>query len=259
MSGLIQKDMCLLLQRSRVLIILIGVGAIMSFTTDGSFVIGYLAMTCAILTVGTISYDEFDNGYPFLFTLPITKKTYVTGKYVFCMLGGLIGWGISVVIVICCTLIKGGEFSVSDIWDILAFIPVIDLIVAIMLPIQLKFGAEKSRIAIFVIGGGSWAAGTLLMNNLPQDYHLPALFSNLDKNVVTVSLIVICILAIAVSYIIKSAYYGEERVLKGGSVADVNRITKPFASLYFPRFWVWSLLRFFCLYAGMRYMCISSG
>ena len=105
-------------------------------------------------------------------------------------------------IFICCTLIKDGEFSVSDIWDTLAFIPVIGLIAALMLPIQLKFGAEKSRIAIFVIGGGAWAAVTLLMNNLPEDYHLPALFSNLDKNVVTVSLIVICILAIAVSYII---------------------------------------------------------
>ena len=48
MSGLIPKDMCLLLQRSKVFIVLIGVGAIMGFTTDGSFVIGYLAMTCSI-------------------------------------------------------------------------------------------------------------------------------------------------------------------------------------------------------------------
>lgn len=74
MSGLMQKDICILLQRSRVLVVLIGVGAIMGFSTDGSFVIGFLTITCAILTVGTISYDEYDNGYPFLFTLPITKK-----------------------------------------------------------------------------------------------------------------------------------------------------------------------------------------
>lgn len=105
-------------------------------------------------------------------------------------------------IFICCTLIKGGEFTVSDILDTLAFIPVIGLIVALMLPIQLKFGAEKSRIAIIVIGGGAWAAGSLLMNNLPDEYHLPALISNLDENVVTVSLIVLCILSIAVSYFI---------------------------------------------------------
>lgn len=202
MSGLIQKDMCLLLQRSRVLVVLIAVGAIMGFSTDGSFVIGYLAMTCAILTVGTISYDEFDNGYPFLFTLPITKKTYVTGKYVFCMLGGLIGWGISVVIIICCTLIKGGEYTVSDIWNTLAFIPVIGLIVALMLPIQLKFGAEKSRIAIIAIGAGAWAVGTILLNHLPDNLQPPALLSNLNDLTVTIFLIGLCLVGLAVSYLI---------------------------------------------------------
>ena len=75
MSGLIQKDICLFLQRSKVLIVLIGIGAIMGFSTDGSFIIVFLTLICAILTVGTISYDEFDNGYPFLIALPITKKT----------------------------------------------------------------------------------------------------------------------------------------------------------------------------------------
>lgn len=202
MSGLMQKDMCLLLQRSRVLVVLIAVGAIMGFSTDGSFVIGYLAMTCSILTVGTISYDEFDNGFPFLFTLPITKKTYVTGKYVFCMLGGLIGWGISVVIVICCTLIKGGEFTVSDIWNTLAFIPVIGLIVALMLPIQLKFGAEKSRIAIIAIGAGAWAVGTILLNHLPDNLQLPDLVSNLDENIAAISVIVLSVLSLVISYFI---------------------------------------------------------
>lgn len=116
------------------------------------------------------------------------------------MLGGLIGWCVSVVIFICCTLIKGGEFSASDILDTVAFIPVLALILAVIIPIQLKFGAEKGRIAIIVFAGGAWAIGTLLMNNLPDEYHLPALISKLDENVFTVSLIVLCILSIAVSY-----------------------------------------------------------
>lgn len=202
MGGLMQKDLCLLLQRSRVLVILIGIAAIMGSSTDGSFVIGFLTLTCAILTVGTISYDEFDNGYPFLFTLPITKKTYVIGKYIFCILGGLIGWCVSVVIFSCCTLIKGGSFSASDILDTAAFIPVLGLIVALMLPIQLKFGAEKARIAIIVIGGGIWAIGSLLMNSLPDDFQLPVSLSNLDSQTVMILLIGFCLAALAVSYLI---------------------------------------------------------
>lgn len=202
MSGLMQKDMCLLLQRSRVLVVLIGISAIMGFSTDGSFVIGFLTMTCAILTVGTISYDEFDNGYPFLFTLPITKKTYVTGKYVFCILGGLIGWCISVVIFICCTLIKGSVFSAPDIFDTAAFIPVLGLIVALMLPIQLKFGTEKGRIAIIAIGGSAWAIGALLMRHLPEDFQPPAFISKLDDLAIIIFLIGFCLVSIAVSYLI---------------------------------------------------------
>lgn len=202
MGGLMQKDMCLLLQRSRALVVLIGIGAIMGFSTDGSYVIGFLTMTCAILTVGTISYDEFDNGYPFLFTLPITKKTYVTGKYIFCILGGLIGWCISVIIFVCCTLIKGGVFSASEILDFAAFIPVLAMIVTLMLPIQLKFGAEKGRIAIMAIGGGVWAVGTLLFNNLPDDPQPSVMLSNLNVHTVTIFIIGFCLLALAVSYLI---------------------------------------------------------
>ena len=108
MRGLLQKDFCLLLQRSKVLLVMLGVGFLMGFSTEGtSFVIGYMTMLCAILAIGTISYDEFDNGYPFLLTLPITKKTYVYSKYVFCLLTNLVGWVISIVILMGCMGVKG--------------------------------------------------------------------------------------------------------------------------------------------------------
>ena len=81
MLGMMQKDLCLLLQRSRAMITIVGVGILIGFSTDGSFMTGYLSMISAILAIGTISYDEFDNGYPFLMTLPITRKGYVLAKY----------------------------------------------------------------------------------------------------------------------------------------------------------------------------------
>ena len=84
-----RKDLCLLLQRSRAMIIMVGVGVIIGFSTDGGFLIGYLTMISAILSIGTISYDEFDNGYPFLLTLPVTRKSYVMAKYLFCLASNL--------------------------------------------------------------------------------------------------------------------------------------------------------------------------
>ena len=202
MRGLMQKDLCLLLQRSRVLFILVGVGVLMGFSTDGSFVVGYLTLICAILTVGTISYDEFDNGYPFLMTLPITKKTYVIGKYLFCLFGGLTGWVVSVVIYLCCIVIKGNAIAASNLLEILAFIPILGLITAIMLPLQLKYGAEKSRIVIAVVAGGVWALGYLGNGFLPDHTQIPAFLLRLGDVLIPLLLLVICLVMLAFSYLI---------------------------------------------------------
>ena len=202
MRGLMQKDLCLLLQRSRILFVLVGIGVLMGVSTDGSFVIGYLTMICAILTVGTISYDEFDNGYPFLLTLPITKRTYVIGKYLFCILGGLVGWFVSVAIVLCCGMAKGNAMAASNLVEAIMFIPVLGLITAIMLPLQLKFGAEKSRVVIVSVGGGAWALGYFAMKFLPDDIRVPAFLLELDDATGLVFLLAICLVVLAVSYLI---------------------------------------------------------
>lgn len=201
MGGLLQKDICLLFQRSRVLLILIGVGILMGFSTDGSFVIGYLTMLCAILTISTISYDEYDNGYPFLFTLPITKKIYVLSKYLFCLFGGMAGWAISVVIYVGCRIVKGDSF-LSDQWmEALCFIPVFGLIIAIMLPMQLKFGAEKSRLVIAAIAGGAFALGYVGKQFLPAHLKVPAFLSEISEATGMEVLVGISLAAIIVSYL----------------------------------------------------------
>lgn len=201
MRGLMQKDVCLLLQRSRVLLVLIGVGILMGFSTDGSFVIGYMTMLCAILTIGTISYDEFDNGYPFLLTLPITRKTYVIGKYVFCLLGDLIGWALSVVIFAGCTIAKGSGLLAIQIMETVAFIPVFVIITAIMLPLQLKFGAEKSRVMIAILGGGAFALGYIGKRFLPANFELPAFLLEMSDLTAMVIFIIFGLAALLISYL----------------------------------------------------------
>lgn len=202
MYGLMQKDLCLLFQRSRALIVLIGVGILTGFTTDGSFVVGYLTMICAILTIGTISYDEFDNGYPFLLTLPITRKTYVAGKYLFCLLGGLAGWVLSVLLYAVCAMAKGAVFTASDLVETVAFLPVFALMTAIMFPIQLKYGAEKSRLAVFAVGGFIYAVAFFVMRYLPDAAQLPAFLAAVSPLAVAAVLLLLSLASLAVSYLI---------------------------------------------------------
>lgn len=167
MLGLMRKDLCLLLQRSRAIIIMVGVGVIIGFSTDGGFLIGYLTMISAILSIGTISYDEFDNGYPFLLTLPVTRKSYVMAKYLFCLASNLAGWAAASVIYAGCCLLKGERFGMEQLTDALAILPVAGLMTAVMLPLQLKYGAEKSRLALAVLFGGIGVLGALGMKLFP--------------------------------------------------------------------------------------------
>lgn len=77
MKGLLIKDMKLMknMRNSIVMILLIAVG-MGSYLKDGSFLIVYLSLIGATFTTSTLSYDEFDNGYSFLFSLPVTRKSY---------------------------------------------------------------------------------------------------------------------------------------------------------------------------------------
>lgn len=71
MKGLFQKDIALIASRNRSVLLFVVIGFMMAFSMDGAFVVGYLSILSALLTVGTITYDEFDNGYPFLLTLSL--------------------------------------------------------------------------------------------------------------------------------------------------------------------------------------------
>lgn len=197
MLGLMRKDLCLLLQRSRALAIMVGVGVIIGFSTDGGFLMGYLTMISAILSIGTISYDEFDNGYPFLLTLPVTRRSYVTAKYLFCLLGVLAGWAAASVIFAGCCLVKGEGFRMEQLTEALAFLPVAGLMTAVMLPLQLKYGAEKSRLALAVLAGGVVALGYVGVKLFPG---LPDSLSGVSNAVFGAALVCLCIAALAVSF-----------------------------------------------------------
>lgn len=197
MLGLMRKDLCLLLQRSRTLVIMVGVGVIIGFSTDGGFLMGYLTMISTILSIGTISYDEFDNGYPFLLTLPVTRKRYVTAKYLFCLASNLAGWAAASVIFAGCCLVKGEGFRMAQLTDALAFLPLAGLMTAVMLPLQLKYGAEKSRLALAVLAGVVVALGYVGVKLFPG---LPDSLSGVSETVFGAVFVCLCIAALAVSF-----------------------------------------------------------
>lgn len=157
MKGLLTKDFRLLLQQKRIFAVFILIAGIFNFGTDGSFVVSYMTLMGSIFVISTISYDEYDNGMPFLMTLPASRKTYVREKYVFGIILGIAMWLLGVALALGGWLINSSKGDIYDINEIMVTavmsIPIFVIIISFMLPIQLKFGAEKGRTAMAVVFG----------------------------------------------------------------------------------------------------------
>lgn len=171
MKGLLIKDCRLLMRQKNFFLILVIVGlGTMATSDEPGFFIGYLSFVFPMFVLSTISYDEFDNGNAFLFSLPITRTEYVREKYVFGIVTGMAAWLSAVIVTTVYQLIVLPGFEVSE-W-ILASIAIIGGIVfllSFMIPIHLKFGGEKGRIAmlggigvVFIVGFIAYKTGELL-------------------------------------------------------------------------------------------------
>ena len=155
MAGLFQKDIRLILQNKQAILLFAFLAVFFCFTQQSTFVISYLSFLCTILTISTISYDENDNGYAFLMTLPVNYKEYVYEKYLFCIMGGVLSWGFSVALCFIADIIRNVPLVLGEeLMEVLPLIPAFAIIASIFIPFQLKFGGEKSRIAMVGLCGG---------------------------------------------------------------------------------------------------------
>ncbi len=162
MKGLLTKDIRLITSRKQTFLIFIVIMLIMGASMDAVFLSGYGTMLLGIFAIGTLSYDDFDNCMPFLLTLPITKKDYVKEKYLFVEAAVVIGW-ICSIIISCGIAIIRGQMSplISEPAELYSQLPLFMAIFGAMLPIEIKFGTERSRTILVVLAGLVFAVGML--------------------------------------------------------------------------------------------------
>ena len=176
MKGMLIKDFRLLKNQGKSLLLMLLVVAIfMNFITDvgPAFIVGYITIIFSLFTATTISYDEFDNCYLFIMTLPVTRKKYVNEKYVFALLSIACTWVLGTVLGTILLLAQPAvEMNAAD-WlgSCIGYIFAAWICVSIMLPIRLKFDSEKSRYANFIMIAVVFIAAFLVSSAI--DY-LPA-------------------------------------------------------------------------------------
>lgn len=163
MKGLLIKDFRLMRGQRTFFLAIIAISILTAVTSSNTlFAISFLGFVCPMFVLSSISYDEFDNGNAFLFSLPITRKGYVFEKYIFGLILSISALIFSTAVCLIISVIKN-TVSINEIFiTALTVFPAELLILSLMLPFQLKFGAEKERIAIIAVLGGVSVIGVLL-------------------------------------------------------------------------------------------------
>ena len=158
MKGLLVKDVCILKMQKNVLLILLAMCVVFTvFLESPTYIVSLMPMYGCIVVLGTLSYDEFDRGYSFLFTLPVSKRGYVKEKYVLGLLfcGGI--WLLSVLGSLVYVCINGEiPIDVSLFLSYAMPFVLVLILLGVALPVQLKCGNEKGRLAVVAVGLGAF-------------------------------------------------------------------------------------------------------
>lgn len=206
MKGLLVKDLCLMATQKRFSILILGVGALLTFGgQDIIFVMGYMMMVFGLFSGSTISYDDMNHGMGFLMTLPVSRKQYVRSKYLFMFLMIAVSLVVSVLFSFLGSTVGTVMLPQDMVGTAIVISAVMAVLVSVFMVLIFKFGAEQARVVIAVLAGigffvawifqfiGEKMDGKLLINlNI----------ANLSNEVVVLGCVGIAAFVILVTYII---------------------------------------------------------
>ena len=200
MKGLLIKDFKLMKGQKNFFLAIVAIALAMITLSPGtSFAIGFLGFVGSLFSLSSISYDEFDNGNAFLFSLPITRKEYVLEKYTFGVLCGIASLFLGTLISFFSILITDKGNLREMFLTACTLLPVILLLLSIMLPFVLKFGGEKGR---FVAG----ILFTKIAEYMKIDFYpLAKRLSQIDPHVYILFFLFLAITALAVSCVVSQS------------------------------------------------------
>lgn len=203
MAGLIEKDIRLMRCNKQAVILLLIIGVVIGLQNE-AVILGWLPFAISILLINTVTYDELDKGYGFLMTLPIDAEMYVREKYIFCLTGGTVSWLVAAGLYIILEMRQQMPIDMaSQIPMVLVFLPVTALLIALLIPMQLISGVEKSRVVVSgvcgAIGASVIAFAKLVKTNVLSAF---SFLNHMNGWILAGIAVVVIVLLILLSYAI---------------------------------------------------------
>lgn len=164
MKGLWVKDLLILASQWKLLIgfiLIAGLNGVISGGGSNIFVFFFMVFFFMSLATTLIAYEQQNNGYDYLFTLPIKRSTYIWEKQLIMVALAVFASVISIIVVFILSFLE-----VSIIFNLtnllyLAFGATLFgcFYGALAMPLIIRFGSENGRIvmfgmvALFIVGG----------------------------------------------------------------------------------------------------------
>lgn len=150
MKGLIKKDLFILKNNSKWMLIFIFVYILISTNSKGieTFILPFMM---AMMCITTFSYDDYNKWDAYALTLPYKKSDIIKSKYIVGLL--LIAFAFILIIFISSSIgifkntLNFGQIVISSLIGCTSSI----IVLSIICPTIIKFGLEKGRIAVMVL------------------------------------------------------------------------------------------------------------
>ncbi len=211
MKGLLIKDIRLMKSQGAVLLAILILAAlflgVVSSDVEPFFVVAYVTIFLSIFVASTISYDEYDNGYLFLMTLPVTRKNYVNEKYIFGILISIFAWCVGMAAGTALMIAQGAKTGAGEwIGGNLMYICIAWVFMSIMMPLRLRFDSEKARYAniiMFALIAAVAYGVSKISQYAPENIlrNVSAFFNTLGNNGILALCAGIAVAALLISYI----------------------------------------------------------
>ena len=204
MKGMIIKDLFMIKNNYKSLIVALIIYIFYSFMFDMNMAF-FLPFMGLMICISTLNYDEFNNWYTYSTSLPQGRINVVKSKY-------LITIGIITILFIASFLLSMIIMNIrtnieydNSISYYMGEIVAIIFMMSLLFPILFKYGSEKGRLAMIVLGLGVYGLVLLVTKVIPKKPSVE-LLSFLDKYSIPIFGI-LSILMLIGSYLISKKIY----------------------------------------------------
>ena len=212
MKGLIIKDLCVLKNQMKTLLLVLAFFIIFSIINeDATFILFLVPFYMIMILITTFNYDEFNKWDSYCNSLPLSRKEIVKSKYILFNATSLIALILGILAsFIIPSFIENTTFE-SLFASIIGVAFGICLVISLLIPFYYKFGSSKGRIMLFLcivllallIG----AITSLDIFNNKELMNIINSLNNLSLGMFTLLLIILTVIIMSISYYISVRIY----------------------------------------------------